>query len=88
MYTASYVLDYASSYISLLKMLGSLKSKHVLMNKLCFSLHVKGSAHSELKLILSGSVKAMLGAVRRPRVIICPKGKIQEWRGHNDKGLK
>lgn len=38
--------------------------------------------------MLSGLVKTKLGTEREPRAIICPKGKIQEWRRHNDQGLK
>lgn len=32
-------------------------------------------------------VKATLGTVSKPRATTCPRGEIQEWRGHNDKGL-
>lgn len=37
---------------------------------------------AQVKLILSGLIKAKLGTVREPRAIICPSGEIQEWRGH------
>ena len=53
-----------------------------------FSLGAEGCAQSEVKLMLSGSVKAKFRTVKEPRAIICPKGEIQEWRGLNDKGLK
>lgn len=37
--------------------------------------------------IMSVLVKATLGTVSKPRATTCPRGEIQEWRGHNDKGL-
>lgn len=53
-----------------------------------FPLGAKGCAQSEVKSILSVSVKTKMGTVRKPRAIMCPKGEIQEWRGHSDEGFK
>lgn len=79
--------SHVSSYISLSKMYRTanmfLCTKHVV-----FSLCAKGCEQSVVKLIFSGIVKAKFGTVREPRTIICPRGKIQEWRGRNDEGLK